>query len=419
MFDEVYSGKFYINGDFRQVMIGVEDGRIAKISKVITGQKVVELGGSVLPGSTDIHVHFRDPGETDKEDFESGSISALYGGTTTVFDMPNNSIPIQDYDSYQNKLAAVRNRSYVDFGLYSLFNGKNFDVLDSQSAGFKVFLGGSTNSVVMTEYNKKDMESLISTGKPVIFHAEDQKCLDSHKMDERTLLDHNNARPEICEATAIEEMVKYSIPKAVVAHVSSVNSLEGYSGKLTEVTPHHLLLNDEMDLGSWGKVNPPLRSKETQSRLLQNYLDGHFSIVSSDHAPHLEEDKEDFQYAKSGIIGVETRVPLLLSLVHRKILRLEVFVKTALENPPEIFGLKKGKIDLGYSADFIAIDFAAESRINQERLHSKVPITPFHGRYAVFPSDVVLSGEVAVEKHEIIMDKLGKYIPFRNRGTPG
>ena len=413
MFDAVYSGKFYYRGDFTQLMIGVEDGKISKIARLITGQKVVELDGSVFPASTDIHVHFRDPGETEKEDFETGSMSALFGGTTTVFDMPNNSIPIIDYDSYRNKLAAVRNRSYVDFGLYSLFNGRNSDLLDSESAGFKVFLGGSTNSVVMNDYIERDMENIRSADKPAIFHAEDQGCLDAHKMEEKTLQDHDRARPEECEEKAVENVSRYAIPKSIVAHVSSTGSLEKFTGKLTEVTPHHLLLNDEMDLGSWGKVNPPLRSRDTQSRLFQNYLNGRFSVISSDHAPHLEEDKGDFHYAKSGIIGVETRVPLLLSLVRRKILPLAVFMRTAIETPPGLFGLRKGKIEPGYAADFISVDFASEGRINQEKLHSKVPVSPFNGRYAVFPSSVVLSGEVVVENRELIMDRLGRYIPFR------
>jgi dihydroorotase len=88
-------------------------------------------------------------------------------------------------------------------------------------------------------------------------------------------------------------------------------------------------------------------------------------------------------------------------------------MRTAIETPPGLFGLRKGKIEPGYAADFISVDFASEGRINQEKLHSKVPVSPFNGRYAVFPSSVVLSGEVVVENRELIMDRLGRYIPFR------
>ena len=104
----VLSGRFYYQGKFQELMVGVQSGVVTEIRKSITGDRVVKIEGGILPASTDTHVHFRDPGETDKEDFPSGSMSAVYGGTTTVVDMPNNIVPITDYERFENKLSSIK-----------------------------------------------------------------------------------------------------------------------------------------------------------------------------------------------------------------------------------------------------------------------------------------------------------------------
>ena len=196
-----------------------------------------------------------------------------------------------------------------------------------------------------------------------------------------------------------------------MGHISTPDSLEILQGKVKgEVTPHNLLLNVDSESGTWGKVNPPLRSRETQEKNLQAYLNGKFDLLSSDHAPHTEHDKEEFPQAASGIIGVETRIPLLLALVQKKVLSFEVFYNTAIKNPAEYMGISKGKLEVGYFADFFSFKPSNIKKLNQERLHSKTPVSPFNEFPVVFPDDVTLRGEFLIESGELVEDRIGRHV---------
>lgn len=412
VFDVVIAGRFYFDYSFQTLEVGVTNGRIAKIGKNLKGGRRIELEGGILPAGTDIHVHFRDPGETDKEDFRSGTISAAFGGTTTVFDMPNNRTAITDYAAFGDKLSSVRNRAYVDFGLYSMFTGNNADLIDKRSSSIKIYLGGSTNSLPAGDFSPKSLKTLKELNLPVIFHGEDAKCLAANRKDEVfNLVEHDLSRPEVCELISAERINDLSLPNSVMGHISSPASLEILNeGILSEVTPHHLLLNSEMELGSWGKVNPPVRDKKTQEGSLQSFLDGRYSILSSDHAPHTEHDKEEFVQAPSGIIGVETRIPLLLALVQKKVLNLSVLYDAAIKNPADLMKTGKGRLETGYWADFFSVRLSDVKRINQERLHSKTPISPFNDFPAVFPESVIMHGEYLIESGELIEDRAGRHL---------
>ncbi len=410
-FDTVYTGRFLRNGGFENVEVAVEDGLIRKIGKNIPASKKIGLEGAIIPAGTDTHVHFRDPWETDKEDFSTGSLSALYGGTTTVFDMPNNRIPIADYDTYATKLAAIRKRSFVDFGLYSMFTGRNAPLLDPASSGIKIFLGGSTNSVTTDEFSTKQVESVNDMNIPVVFHAESASCLGARKITATDLKTHNLARPEECEIDGIRTALGTGFSRKVITHLTVPSMIEEVQPKAVfEVTPHHLLLNEEIESTPYGRVNPPLRSSDSQEKLLNTFISGKIPVISSDHAPHTESDKEDFQFSKSGIIGVETRLPLLLSLVEKKILDLNVLVKAACDNPSVNMGLNKGKIRTGYMADFIAVRFSDRKKLRDRYLHSKYTQTPFEGFEVVFPHSVVMRGELVLSESEAVDDKTGLYL---------
>ena len=416
----VFSGNFFVDGRFRNLEVGVSDGMIDSIGKSLRGERRINIEGPVLPAGTDIHVHFRDPGETEKEDFKTGTISALFGGNTTVFDMPNNHIPITDSVSFEDKLSRVRSKAFCDFGLYSMFIGNNAELIDQRSSGIKIYLGGSTNSIGLSKIDDKQIEKLDSNNKPVIFHAESQECLDRyHAAYVETLRDHNLARPEECENLAVEYINKLKIKKKIAAHLSSPKSVSiGSASVIKEVTPHHIFLNDEMPLGSWGKVNPPLRSRSVMNELFELYLAGKFDIISSDHAPHTQAEKEEFNYAASGIIGVETRIPILLALFSKKILDINIVVRTAITNPANIMDLRKGRIALGYYADFLNFDKGEIKRIDDSRLHSKTKISPFNGFEAIFPKNVIMRGQFLVEDHELIEDHLGLHTKDLKAANP-
>lgn len=418
IYDYVYAGRVLRGGTFSDLEIGVSDGVIEKIGKVLKGKKRIQLDGAILPAGTDTHVHFRDPWETEKEDFSTGSLSALFGGTTTVFDMPNNRIPITDYDRYETKLNAVRKRSFVDFGLYSMFTGKNASLIDPESSGIKIFLGGSTNSVEVDNIDTRQIEKLNDLNVPVVFHAEDEQCLKKNRIEATDLKEHNQSRPEICEYEGIKTALGYNIKKKVITHLTVPDALKELQGKaVIEVTPHHILMNETFESTPYRRANPPLRSRESQEKLLDYYLRGNISVISSDHAPHTEKDKEDFQYSASGIIGVETRIPVLLSLVSRKVLDLNVLVKTACEFPSELMGIKKGKIEQGYAADFMAVRFSDRKKLRDRYLHSKNPQTPFEGFEIVFPHTVIMRGFPALHENEEVDEHMGSYVhDIRERG---
>ncbi len=406
-----FSGNFYRNGNFEELTVHVENGIIKEIRKFRKGERTINLEGAVLPGFTDIHVHFRDPGETDKEDFITGSMAAAFGGTTTVFDMPNNAVPITDYERFENKKSVIKGRSFVDYGLYSMYNGKNGTIISEESAAIKIYMGGSTNSSGAKIDYEKD-EFLKNWKRNIVFHGELEECLKENMVDDvENLRMHNDSRPSRCEKEAMRQVMKVENKNKIVAHLSDYNNInERDNFTLLEMTPHHMLLNYSMKLGALGKVNPPIRSKEIMAGNFQAYMDGKLDILSSDHAPHTEYDKEEFSSAKSGIPGVETRVPLMLALVAEKIVPLNVLVKTAAEKPAEKFGLKKGKIETGYIADFVCVKFSNAVKINEERLHSKNPATPFNGFRAIFPDRVILRGNDIISGKEIIDDRTGSYI---------
>jgi dihydroorotase len=409
-----FHGKFYVNGSFKELYITVEDGIITGMKQFQNVLPSKNVEGAILPGFTDIHVHFRDPGETEKEDFPSGSLSAAFGGTTTVFDMPNNIIPLRDYNQYERKKSVTMKRSSVDYGFYSLYDGSNGNIISNESAGLKIFMGESTNSSAFNRDYLND-DFLTNYEKPVVFHGEDGGCLKRNSsVDVKTLQDHNLSRPSNCERESLEIIAKIRSKTRIAAHISDFRNMEGFEGKFpVEMTPHHMLLNDEMNLGAYGKVNPPLRERKVADNNLQAFLNGRVDILSSDHAPHTEQEKDSIKFGKSGIIGVETRIPLMLAMVKKKILPLDTLVKVGAENPAEIFGLKKGKIDIGYYADFVAINFSNVKRLNENRLHSKNYITPFNNFDVVFPLSVFLRGEQIIENSELVADNIGNYLNFK------
>ena len=405
MHDQVFSGRFLYNGSFQELDIGVENGIITEIKKHIGGKRKM-LDHAVMPAGTDTHVHFRDPGETDKEDFATGTISAIYGGTSTIFDMPNNRIKIDNYSSYKDKLEIVRRKAFCDFGLYSMFTGNNAPIISKDSSGIKIYMGETTNTEGMHSFSESGIEAINTMDIPVFFHAEDGTCLKNHSGTARNLREYSAIRPEECEDIAINNAVNMRFRKGVITHMTHYVDIP-YT---REVTPHHILLNYDVPLGSYGKVNPPLRSPETQRQLFEDFKSGNFAVVSSDHAPHTTKDKEEFEFAKSGIIGVETRIPLILALVQKKIVSFDIFYKTCILNPANLFNLRKGEIKIGNYADFISVDFSSMEKINDYRLHSKNPGSPFKGFDAIFPDDVIIRGEPVIEKRELINDRCGKYV---------
>lgn len=409
-------GKIYINGAFEQCCIGIKNGKIVEIKKILKTDEHYDFGNKlVLPAGVDLHVHFRDPGMTHKEDFFTGSLAAVFGGISCVFDMPNNNPPTDNLVCLNDKINIGKSKSVVDFGLYAGVTNKNIDEIEKLSKkcnGFKVYLGSSTLSLLFDKENLSNvLNNVSSTGKPVLIHAEDEECLIKHKQIEHNLSDHLKARPAICEELAVKNILSVSQDsnaRVHICHVSSCDALEilkKHPGNVSfGVTPHHSLLNVEKNLGfqSFYKVNPPIRTSFDRESLFNAVKNGFADVLESDHAPHTRDEKDvDFNDAPSGVPGVETMYPLFLYLAKKEFLTYQRVVSALCTHPAELIGVSKGRIEKGFDADFIVVNLKDERRIKSDDLHSKCGWTPFEDWPGVFPENVFIRGEKVIEDYEI------------------
>lgn len=415
----VVKGKTLIKGKIEECCLGIEDGKICAIKKILSGDKVCSFPGMIiLPAGIDVHVHFRDPGSIHKEDFKTGSMSAAYGGITCICDMPNTIPPVTSLDLLEKKKSIVRKKSYIDFGLFAAISNENhtrLSELNKHCQGFKIFLGESTQSIKL---NKDNLKTVLSSNeimdKPIFFHAEDDTCLQRHKKFSLNCLDHIESRPSICEKMAIINILKNISNSCLRIHICHLSSFEGLNVLKNKprnvsigVTPHHLFF-DVKNINiksSFFKVNPPIRSEIDRESLWRALKNSAVDILESDHAPHtIEEKQQDFDISPSGIPGVETMYPMLLSLVKKDKLNLELVTSIMCKRPSEIIGISKGEISVGMDADFIAVDFSKISKINPSSLHYKCDWTPFEGKEALFPNDVFLRGEQIIKDRELVVD---------------
>jgi len=204
-------GKAYVNGTFNDCCIGIKDGKISDIKKILKGDEHIDFGNKlIIPAGVDLHVHFRDPGMTHKEDFSTGSIAAAFGGISCVFDMPNTIPQTTNVQTLNDKIVSAGKKSYVDFGVYAGITNSNLNNIESLSKncnGFKIYLGSSTNSLKFSKVNLRNtLKEISKTDKPVLFHAEDEELLIKNKGIESNIVDHLRFRPSVCEETSIKDI---------------------------------------------------------------------------------------------------------------------------------------------------------------------------------------------------------------------
>ncbi len=422
----VIDGNVFIQGSFQHCCIGIDDGKITEIKKILTGDLRHTFSKHILmPAGIDIHVHFRDPGMTRKETFQTGTMAAAYGGISCVFDMPNTTPQTTTISALQEKISHATHHAVVDFGLYAGITDKNIERIASLSSlanGFKIYLGSTTNSLLLSSSQiGHAFQQVENTHLPVLCHAEAPSCLHQHMQIERTLSDHHKGRPPSCETKAIEVLLKEAVTYTTpihICHISSKESVEllkNRSSKVTcGVTPHHSLLNIDKLKPNDGryKVNPPLRPKDHMAILFESLKDGSTDIIESDHAPHLLDEKNVlFDEVPSGIPGVETMMPLFLSLAKRDLLSYQRLISLLSSRPAEILGVNKGRIERGYDADIVAVDLKNDCSIKAETLHSRCGWTPFEDWPAIFPEVVFIRGEKVIEHNEIqVNEGFGRFV---------
>jgi dihydroorotase len=272
--DLTIEGKLYRNGAFEQGCLGIEQGKIVAVKKMLKAEHHIDVGHNLLlPAGVDLHVHFRDPGFTQKEDFSTGSQAAAFGGISCVFDMPNTQPQTTTVQSLMEKKQIAEVKSYVDFGLYAAVTDENVGRIAELSpycSGFKIFLGSNSHSLQFSSQNLHvAFLEIKRTKKIVLIHAEDEHCLKIHEDREQNLVDHLRCQSADCEELAIKNILNNSRSLSSRIHICHLSSCEGFEllRKRPQqisvgVTPHHLFfdvhtINTQQTLF---KVNPPIRS---------------------------------------------------------------------------------------------------------------------------------------------------------------
>ncbi len=414
----IKNARAFINNAIQPAEIAVDEGKISEIRRIITvkeADKVIDAKGAlVLPGAIDIHVHFRDPGMTNKEDWYTGSCAAAAGGVTMVIDHPNTFPPTIDALSFKMKLKAAK-KSIIDYGINAgvtqNFNPKNLKELwDLGVMAFgEIFMTSFSSNIKL----KEAFDIIGNLNAVACIHAEDEEI---NRRFTSMVKKHNEAeyyseaRPELSETKAVEKALILSRlsqanTKLHFCHISSPKSLEVIrkADNITcEVTPHHLFLStrDWRRLGVKVKTNPPLRDFHSQQSLWKGINNGSIDVVASDHAPHLEHEKmDDIWDAPPGIPGVETMLPLMLMAVKRNLITLKKLVEVISVNPAKMFHLNKGRLAPGYDADMIIVGDIME--IRKEKMHSRAGWTPYNNMEGIFPKITISGGDVVFEDGEI------------------
>jgi len=424
--DLIVEGKVYINGLFQNCCIGIKNGRISAIKKILKGDCHIDYKNKlILPSGIDVHVHFRDPGQIQKEDFSTGSKAALFGGISCVFDMPNTVPQTINLKNLTEKISIGEKKAFTDFGIYAGITNNNIDMIEDLSkkcCGFKIYLGSTTNSLKFDKKNLRTaLKNISQTDKPVLFHAEDEEKLVKSSIMENNLVDHLKSRPSVCEETSINDILVESKGLGIKAHICHISSIEGLEAlkKRTNnitcgVTPHHCLLSIEKNMGSstFYKVNPPIRSSFDKESLFTAAKNGLVDVIESDHAPHTKEEKGvEFNEAPSGLPGVETTFPIMLFLAKKEVISFQRVISLLCERPAELLNIPKGRLDVGSDADFIVVDLKDDCKIKSENLHSKCGWTPFEDWSAIFPTHVFVRGEKLIEENEIqVSQGFGKFV---------
>jgi len=420
--------------------IGVRGGRIAAIGS-LAGQPSADLfdakGLHVLPGVIDSQVHFREPGNTHKEDLESGSRGAVLGGVTAVFEMPNTHPPTTTRLALEDKLARARGRMHCDYAFYVGATPENIGALGELErapgvAGVKAFLGSSTGSLLLDRDD--DIAAALKAGnRRLAVHSEDEA-----RLRERKSL-ALSGRPETHPIWRDAETARRSTERVLrlarvagrrihVLHVTTADELpllaDARDIATVETTPQHLTLAAPEcyeRLGSYAQMNPPIRDAAHRDALWRAVRDGLVDVIGSDHAPHTREEKgKTYPGTPSGMPGVQTLVTILLDHLHAGRLSLERFVDLTSSGPARLFNVAgKGRIALGYDADFTVVDLKAARRIENSWMATKSGWTPFAGMTTTgWPVATIIRGRIVMRDGALLASATGAPVRFLETLAP-
>ena len=407
----VTGGTVVTSAGRERIGVAIDQGEIVALARdemlPSARENIDATGLHVIPGLIDTHVHVRDPGKLEREDFLTATSAAAAGGITTILEMPIASPPVNTADSLIKRVEAVQSKAIVDFAFYGGAAGNNLDQIEPMAeagaVGFKTFrtLPPKSRESEFIGLSCPDpgdylkvLERVAATGLIAAVHAEDDGIASRIAAGLRAKqisgpMGHARSRPEVVEQASIAQSL--ALARAANARIQFVHCSTPYSLDLifqahadgvkatAETCPQYLLLN-EADLehhGPFAKTNPPLRSSESVEALWQRIAQGYVDVIGTDHSPFLVEEKEpywdDLAEAAPGSPGLEALLPVMLTAVSEGRLTLEELIALTSENASNIFGLggRKGAIRVGYDADLVLIDLDREGAIDTSTWHSK------------------------------------------------
>ncbi|MCB5223565.1 MAG: dihydroorotase [Candidatus Cloacimonadaceae bacterium] len=393
----------YINGKFQLRDILIKKEKIQKIAKSLPDKadRIIDASGKhVFPGFVDLHVHLRDPGQTYKEDIVSGTRAAAHGGFTSLCTMPNtepvvDNIATVDYIQRRAKDLGFA-KVYVIGAMTKKSEGLEISEMATMKSGGIVAVSDDGGCVQNAKLMLNCIHYAMNFGLPLVVHAEDYDLagkgqIHHGKVSSRLGL---TGLPSLAEEVIVSRdimLAENTGAKLHIAHISTARSIEMVrqarerGAKITsEVTPHHLILNEEACLGfdTNTKMKPPLRTEKDRLACLEALRDGTIDCIATDHAPHADFEKvREFDHAPFGIIGLETAFPALYHhLVKPGHLSLERLAEALTSAPAELMDLPPAMIKAGLPADLTIIDLNAQTLFSPENILSKSKNSPWLGQ---------------------------------------
>lgn len=381
--------------------IGIKDGRFAALGDLAGAEAAETLdvsGLTVLPGVIDTQVHFREPGLEHKEDLQSGSLAAVMGGVTAVFEMPNTKPPTTNKEAIEDKVARGRNRMHCDFAFYvggTHENAAELPELERMEGicGVKVFMGSSTGNLLVPDDDGVG-DILKNINRRAAFHSEDEYRLRERRSLAETgnVLTHpvwRDAEAAISSTRRLIKLAREANQHIHVLHVTTEEEMQMLAANRdivsVEVTPQHLTLvapDAYEEIGTFAQMNPPIREARHRAALWKALEQGIVDVIGSDHAPHTREEKaEAYPHSPAGMPGVQTLLPVMLDHMAAGKLSLEKLVTLTSLNAKKLFGLKeKGEIKIGNHADLTFVDLKRTETITEDWVAARCGWSPFTGR---------------------------------------
>jgi dihydroorotase len=434
-FDLIVRGGEVVNHAGRGLAdVGVSAGKITAVGDLAgasAGEVLDARGLTVLPGVIDSQVHFREPGLEWKEDLETGSRGAVLGGVVAVFEMPNTEPVTTDGDALADKLTRARGRMHCDHAFYVGGTHNNAPWLGELErlpgcCGVKVFMGASTGSLLVAD-DEGVAAVLRNIQRRAAFHSEDEYRLAERRPLARAgdWTSHSEVRDAESAIRSTRRLVGLakSLGKRIhILHVSTADEIAFLADHKdvasVEVTPQHLTLTAPEAyerLKGFAQMNPPIRDTRHQDALWRGIEMGLTDVLGSDHAPHTREEKaRPYPASPSGMPGVQTLVPVMLTHVAQGRLSLERFVDLTSHGPNRIFGMAdKGRLAEGFDADLTIVDLQARRVITHEAMAARAGWTPFDGFEAQgWPVATVIRGRIVMREDEVILPHAGEPVRF-------